>query len=340
MTIRRSFVRFTALSVVLAVPLLGMSGVASAQATKAAKGSPAWCLKHAKSAACKAGSGSGGATGGGSGPEITVQVDPQPLVETGQSEVHAVIQVETLPAFAGDTVNIDSSQLQSSCATVDFENLQNNSTVFSPNVQPDRIDAVLDDDGNATVIVDGTDCAPGTDVIEADLEVSPFLTAITTLVVLPPAVTAEGVTPYPQTGGLLQEVETGDTSASGDSNVYAVFYVETNPVYAEQTVEIDSTQLDTRCVRGWRWEPGNQDGIGLGAGAHTADGVGLNTGQKASAVIDDDGNAVFVFKGVSCAAGPSAVIAEVDAGSHPTYTTTFTVLPPTPGPGMSGPSVP
>ena len=31
-------------------------------------------------------------------------------------------------------------------------------------------------------------------------------------------------------------------------------------------------------------------------------------------IIDDDGNAVFVFKGISCAAGPSQVIAEVNAG--------------------------
>ena len=45
-------------------------------------------------------------------------------------------------------------------------------------------------------------------------------------------------------------------------------------------------------------------------------------------ILDDDGNATFVFKGSSCAAGPSAVIADVQAGSHPTYVTTFTVAPP------------
>ncbi|HVC71339.1 MAG TPA: hypothetical protein VNC61_13875 [Acidimicrobiales bacterium] len=46
--------------------------------------------------------------------------------------------------------------------------------------------------------------------------------------------------------------------------------------------------------------------------------------------LDDDGNAVLVFFGSSCAAGPSAVIADVMAGTHPTCTTTFTVLPPAP----------
>jgi hypothetical protein len=47
------------------------------------------------------------------------------------------------------------------------------------------------------------------------------------------------------TGG---EVETGDTSFPGDgSYVYGVFYVETDPVYAEQTVEISSPELQDRC---------------------------------------------------------------------------------------------
>jgi hypothetical protein len=337
MNVRRGLVRLTAVVVALAVPFVGLSTAASAKgATAAAK-----CVKHPTAAKCHA---AGGGTGGPP-PQITVQVDPQPVVETGQSEVHVVIQVETLPSYAGDAVNIDASQLAASCATVTFDTLQVPGagaqtvppTVF---VYPNRIDAVLDDDGNVTVVADGIDCAPGSALIEADLEVAPFLTALTTLVVAPPAVTTEGLTVNPRFGGLNQELETGDTSASGDSDIYAVFYVETNPVYAEQTVEIDSSQLDSRCVRGWRWEPGNQAGIGLGAGAQTVDGVGLNTGPKASAVIDDDGNAVFVFKGTSCAAGLSQIIAEVDAGSHPTYTTDFTVLPPAPGPGMGGPSVP
>jgi hypothetical protein len=318
---------------------LGMSGVASAKAAKPAKGSAAWCQTHAKKAVCRHAPAGGGGTGGSSsGPAITVQVDPEPVIETGQSEIHAVVQVETSPAYAGDAVNIDSTQLTASCHSVDFENLQGGGGVFAPHRVTNRIDAILDDDGNATVIVDGYDCAPGPSVIEADLEASPFLTAITTLVASPPNVTAPGVTPYPQTGGLLQEIETGDTSASGDSNVYAVFYVETSPVYAEQVVEIDSSQLDSRCIEGWRWEPGNTAGIGVNGATSSGPqyGTGQNTGRKASAILDDDGNAVFVFKGISCASGPSTVIADVEAGTHPTYSTTFTVLPPQPGPGMSG----
>jgi hypothetical protein len=85
-----------------------------------------------------------------------------------------------------------------------------------------------------------------------------------------------------------------------------VFYVETNPVYAEQPVEINSAQLQDRCGLGFTWT--------------------TELGGTTSSTLDDDGNAVFVFFGSSCAAGPSEVIADVEAGTHPTYTTTFNIV--------------
>ena len=329
MNVRRSFVRLTALTVVAAMPLMGMAGIASA---KSAKAGGTKCAVHSTKKKCQS-SGGGTSTGkGGPPPLITVTVDPNPLVETGQSEIHGVVQVETSPSFAGDEVNIDSSQLESSCGSLDFENLQGDHTsVWHPNVNWDgRIDAVLDDDGNATVIVDGFDCAPGTSVVEADLEVAPFYTALVTLTAAPPAVTPAGISGYPLIAGVPSEVETGDTSTSGDSNVYAVFYVEENPVYAEQRVEISSSQLEGRCIEGWRWEAGNADGSGVGTINPVEDGMGVNTGDRASTYLDDDGNAVFVFKGVSCAAGTSEVIADVLAGTGDTFVTEFTVDPPAP----------
>ena len=57
---------------------------------------------------------------------------------------------------------------------------------------------------------------------------------------------------------------------------------------------------------------------------------GVNTGAKVNTILDDDGNAVFEFAGVSCAAGTSEVIADVLAGTHQTYVSEFTVLPPAP----------
>jgi hypothetical protein len=242
---------------------------------------------------------------------LAVTVSPNPLVETGASEIHAIVQVEACAVYAGDTVNIDSSQVQASCATLSFENLQNGGTPGSPHVTTNNIQAVLDNDGNASVVMNGTDCAPGQSVVEADLTVAPFLTALTTLTANPPAVTPVGVSGSPN-----PEVETGDTTASGISDVYAVFYVETSPVYAEQTVEIDSAQLLARCVQGISWTS-NQ---------------GSSSTATATATLDNDGNAVFVFIGGSCASGTAQVIADVLAGSHPTYTTTYTILPPTANP--------
>jgi hypothetical protein len=233
-----------------------------------------------------------------------------PVVTTGGSEVHAVIQVETSPAYADDPVIITSSQLQASCGgTITFETLQRGTTA-APTTSTDFIEVNLDNDGNVTVVVDGYRCAPGSDVIEADLAVAPYLTATTQIDVQPPQVTPSGLSAYPN-----DEVETGDDAAvNGNSDVYTVFYVETSPVYAEDTVEISSPQLEDRCGQGWRWEPAGGTPIDQLSGPTVATGT-----------LDDDGNAVFVFKGASCAAGDSDVIADVEAGTHPTYTTTYTI---------------
>jgi hypothetical protein len=306
---RPRLLRLVALTVVVALPLLGLSGVASAKAAK----------KCHKTHSCSAGSGSGGSGGiGGAPPTILVTASPNPLVETGSSIIDAVLQVETSPSFAGDQVTISSSQLASTCATVDYNTVRTGVIYVQTTT---NVTVVLDDDGNATVDMSGIDCAPGSSVIEADLDSAPYYTALTTLVANPPVVTTAGVTGYPN-----PEVETGDTTtgpngASGDSDVYTVFEVETDPVYAEQTVEIDSAQLDASCGGGWDWSSPY--------GAQFA-GIGINPGPEITAPLDDDGNAVFTFLGVSCAASTYEVIADVEAGDHPTYVTTYTVDPPAP----------
>ena len=251
MNVRRSFVRLTALTVVVAMPLLGMSGIASA---KSAKATAAKCAKHPNKCAKGGGGGSGGPTG-----PIIVTVAPNPLIETGQSEIHAIVQVETSPAFAGDPVFIYSQQLVNSC--------EEDSVIFYSSASGElskpswgSITAILDDDGNATVELSGTDCAPGASVLEADLVKAPYYTATTTIVANPPVPTTAGLTGYPN-----PEVETGDTNSgpngpSGNSDVYAVFYVEDSPVYAESPVEISSAQLQNRCGLGATWSAGNDGG--------------------------------------------------------------------------------
>jgi hypothetical protein len=169
---------------------------------------------------------------------------------------------------------------------------------------------VLDGDGNATVVVNGVGCVPGKDLIEADLPKAPYLSATTTLVVRPPHVTPVGLTGYP-----ADEVVTGNTPASGESDVYTVFYVETSGAHAGQKVEISSAALFDRCGEGSRWESNGT-------------GSPFINSPTAIATIDNDGNAVFVFKGASCAAGTSTVSAEVEAGAHRNYTTKYVVEAP------------
>lgn len=307
MHLRTSLMRSVVLSttVVVVLALVATGGTASA------KGRAARCHK---AQTCTTGQGGGGATGGPP-PSMIITLAQNPLIEAGQSEVYAVVEVTTNPSLAGDTVLISSSQLQASCGgTITFDSIA--SGVVS--TSPDEIAVTLDDDGNAAVVVSGSDCAPGSSVIEADLTVAPYYTALQTLVAQPPLVTLPGVTGYPN-----YETETGDSATSGNSDVYAVFYVETDPVYAEQPVEISSAQLEARCGLEWRWQAGNQ-------GSSVTQAGHVNTGAPASTTLDDDGNAVFVFYGASCATGYSEVDAEVMAGSHPTYLFGFTIEAPAP----------
>jgi hypothetical protein len=308
--IRRHCATLATVAVMISLPVLGMSGVASAKA-------PGCHKTHS----CTRGGTTGGATGSATTGPITIQIDPNPLVETGPSDILGTIQVETSPSLAGDPVDISSSQLNASCEMVQYLN---------PNTRGNgSVTVILDDDGNAAVGFYGGNCAPGTDTFEADLAVAPYYTALGVLTASPPVVTTAGVTGYPSTSGTVTtgEVETGDSAASGDSDVSAVFYVETDPVYAEQPVEISSAQLEASCGAGWLW----QSVAGIeGQPTGTVTGTGVNMGESVQGVLDDDGNAVFVFFGSSCAATASTVIADVEAGSHPTYTTTFNVVAPQP----------
>ncbi len=305
MNVPRNLVRLVSIAVVVSMPVLGMSGVASA----AAKGSPKWCATHTGKAAKKAGCASTGSGGTGGPPpvtEIQVTVDPNPVIETGVSEIHAVVQVEAQPAFANDDVFIYSQQLINSCEDVSFKANEGDDPSIS---QGESATVALDNDGNATVELDAYECAPGPSLVEADLVDAPYYTATTTLQANPPNVTAPGLTAFPN-----PEVETGDGTYTG-SNVYAVFYFEDNPVYAETPVEISSAQLQNRCLGGETWDAGND-----GSGSKT---VGTTT-------LDNDGNAVFIFEGISCAPGNSTVVADLVGGTHDTFSTIYTINSPTP----------
>ena len=307
----RHSLRLVALAVAVALPLLGMSGVATAKVK-----APGCHKTHT----CKRGGGAGSGTGGITPAPMTVQIDPNPAVETSASVID-VIQVETSPSLAGDLVDISSSQFAASC-----QSFAGFDTFYDISQGPDSVEVPLDNDGNATVLIGGTGCAPGPSLVDASLVEAPYYTALATIVTQPPVVTAPGLTGYPSSSGTVTggEVETGDTAApGGGSFVFAVFNVETNPVYAEQTVEISSAQLQARCGTSWTF-----GSFGQGEGSN---GPGdTESPTTATTTLDDDGNAQFYFAGSSCAAGPSVVTADVLAGTHPTYTTTFNVVAPQP----------
>jgi uncharacterized repeat protein (TIGR01451 family) len=233
---------------------------------------------------------------------------------TSGSQVHVVLQIHTKPGLANDSIVVDSTQLTFECSSVTYETLQGGSTA-APRTSLNSIVVVLDSDGNAAVTVDAVNCAPGTAVVEAALTVAPFYDAQTKLTIDPPGVLKLGLTANPKT-----EVESGNTAASGESNIYSVFYVSAPPVWAGKKVEIESPQLEDRCGLGWRWEPN---------GGTAVNGVPpVNSNGTAVSILDDDGNASFVFKGSSCADGTSTVIADVLAGGGPSYKTTFKVTAP------------
>jgi len=211
--------------------------------------------------------------------------------------------------FEGKTVVISSSTLEAKCTQISFETLQRGSPK-APVVRLDSIPVVLDSDGNVTVVLNGVNCQPGRYAIDAKLKASKAIAATTTLVIDPPQVT------YPDqvVGFPANEVETGNTPQSGNSDVYTVFLVETSPKYAERTATISSAQLLKACGQGSRWESNGP-------------GSPYVNDESARAIIDDDGNAEFVFKGASCRAGAWTVSVEV-ARTSTTYTTTYDIDPP------------
>ena len=244
MNVRKSrLARLVALTVVVSMPLVGMAGVASAKV----KGAPN-CTKHIHRAKCKAGGGGGtGGTGGATPPNIIVTVAPDPVQEVGTSEIDFVVQVEALAIFANQTVDISSQQLFLDCASLTWKSSASGITSKTIGTGAGVTGVLLDNDGNATVEVQGEDCAPGSNLVEADLGKAPYTTATATLTAAPPEVTA-----FPTiTAAPNPEVETGDgATGNAESQVYANFLIEEDPVYAEQIVDVTSAQLTNRCEAG------------------------------------------------------------------------------------------
>lgn len=119
-------------------------------------------------------------------------------------------------------------------------------------------------------------------------------------------------------------VETGLGATA--SSVAFVVNVGCRPVFAEQTVQINTPQLNNACHGTLSWYSATATG-------GTAPGTGA--GESFTVTLDNNGNAeAVVWGGPSCAAGTDLITADLNTAPFTTVRTNVTIKPPhntTPG---------
>jgi hypothetical protein len=284
---------------VAALSLFMLSGSAFAHTT------------HHKKAKPKSGPG-----GPPSAETCVVHTMPSSFMDQGEfstaSSVADVIEVECEEVFAEKYVHISANELYSRCDGKLYWTTPTRPFYFTDS-QP-GFSVELDNDGNATaVVLGGPSCAAGESLVAAHLEAPPFTTVTTGFTVLPPRPTEPGVfaTPESKVEGELY------------SDVATIVQVEFPPVFAEEPVFIDASQLYARCHEDYRL-----DWVVMGPHGPEVIATKSETGQV---YLDNDGNAfVVLFGNYSCAAGSSLIEASLENAPYTTYTTEFKVEPPRP----------
>jgi hypothetical protein len=270
------------------------------------------------------------APGGGTGAPETCVVHalPSSFMDQGEfgwaSTVADVIEVECEPVYAEHYVTISANELFSRCDKqlrwFNFYDTKVGAVGEEPSTTVE-----LDNAGNATaVVLAGPSCAAGESLISAHLDEAPFTTVTTGFTVLPPRPTEPGVFATPST-----KVEDENTSS-----VATIFQVEFPPVFAEEPVDVNWSQLYSRCHLG----PKTVYLRLVSVAVETPNGIVYKpvieeaVGEEITHLtLDNDGNAfVIVFGTASCAAGTSLIEASLENAPYTTYTTTFTVEPPRP----------
>jgi hypothetical protein len=176
-------------------------------------------------------------------------------------------------------------------------------------------EVTLDDDGNATVVLEGgPECKPGESQIVADEVGYPNETYMTPFTVLPPEEQLEGV-------ALLPSSQVEDDVYSSVATILQV-----NTPVAETRVALNVEQLFERCRRNAQMEVIGPNGILLfGPG-------GRREGKGGAPETDDDGGLFVVLVGVgSCQPGRVDVEASLEeAESFNTWNGAFTIEAPRP----------
>ncbi len=255
-------------------------------------------------------------TGGGSGSAETCVVHalPNAFMDQGEfdnsSSVADIIEVECEEVYAEQYVRISANELYSRCE----QSLYWRTPTWEGEGHGSSYRVRLDNDGNATVIViGGPSCAAGESLISAHLESAPYTTVTTGFTVLPPRPTTPGVYATP-----ASKVEGEEAS-----DVATIVQVEFPPVFAEEAVDVNASQLLSRCKNSphIEWLFVSQYGY-----VHS-----LADSEDFTLHLDNDGNAFVVLVGnSSCAAGTSLIEASLESAPYTTYTTDFTVEPPQP----------
>jgi hypothetical protein len=287
---------------VLALSLFMLGGTAFAHAS------------HHKKAKPQSGS------GGGSTPETcVVHATPSSFMDQGEfesaSSVADIVEVECQEVYAEHHVVISANELFNRCnQTLYWRTPFNNGEYGLVFQRGASAEVELDNDGNATaIVIGGPSCAAGESLIAAHLTEAPFTTVTTGFTVLPPRPTKEGVFATPAT-----KVE-GETQ----SDVATIVQVEFPPVFAEESVTVNASQLYARCHL-----PPQTEWIRMLDGTPELE---LEAEEITNLELDNDGNAFVVLIGnSSCAAGTSLIEASLEHAPYTTYTTDFTIEPPRP----------
>ena len=171
------------------------------------------------------------------------------------SSVADIVSVECEPVYAEHYVTISANELYSRC---DKTLYWSEAAPFELTGSQPSYKVRLDNDGNGgAVLWGGPSCAAGESLVAAHLDEAPFTTVTTSFTVLPPRPTEPGV---------IAEPSAGAVEAEENSSAAAIIEVEFPPVFAEEPVNINAAQLDSRCHQGeltWVGPEGEILGYGL-----------------------------------------------------------------------------
>jgi hypothetical protein len=241
---------------------------------------------------------------------------PSSFMDQGEfgaaSSVADVVEVECESVYAEKTVTIGDDELYNQC---DKKLYWATPSAYDDKTTGPSTTVELDNDGNATVVLfGGPSCAAASTLLAAHLDVAPYTTTVTAFEVLPPRPTPEGVTASPA----------GKIEGEVNSDVATIVQVEFSPVFAEEPVNINASQLFSRCHIAPKlfFVTMEEDGPRI-ASEDSEELIGLK--------LDNDGNAfVVLFGTASCASGPVMIEASLENAPYTTHTTMFEVEPPIP----------